>query len=259
MRRSHGLLETWLALALRGGAWHTDWMRDTKQIAVVIPALNEERAIGLVVRDLPGWVDQIIIADNGSTDATAATAQAAGAMVVHEAEKGYGAACLTGIAAAGQADIIVFMDGDYSDYGEDLHLLVDPIIAGTHDFVLASRMLGERESGSLTPQQQFGNWLATTLIRAIWRVRYTDLGPYRAIRRDALERLQMADRNYGWTVEMQIKAAEAGLRFIEVPGRYRRRIGVSKVSGTIKGSVMAGYKILSIIGRYAFRPALAKT
>jgi glycosyltransferase involved in cell wall biosynthesis len=228
-------------------------MRHERSIAVIIPALNEEGAIGRVVGDIPKWVDKVVVADNGSTDRTAEVARNAGAIVVPEAEKGYGAACLTGIATAGPVDVLVFMDGDHSDFGEDMHLLVDPIIAGEVDFVLASRVLGEREKGSLTPQQQFGNWLATTLIRLIWRVRYTDLGPYRAIRRDALDRLKMADRNYGWTVEMQIKATEAGLRFAEVPGRYRRRIGQSKVSGTVSGSIRAGYKILSIIGRQGWR------
>lgn len=228
-------------------------MRGGRSIAVVIPALDEEAAIGAVVRDIPSFVDRIIVADNGSRDRTADVARTAGAIVVHEAEKGYGAACLKGIAAAGDADIVVFMDGDHSDFGADMPTLVDPIIEGRADFVLASRVTGERESGSLTPQQQFGNWLATTLIRLIWRARYTDLGPYRAISREALDRLAMADRNFGWTVEMQIKAAEAGLRFEEVPGRYRRRIGQSKVSGTISGSVKAGYKILSIIGRQGLR------
>ncbi len=230
-------------------------MRNGKRVAVVIPALNEEQAIGLVVRDIPAWVDLIIVADNGSTDGTAAVARMAGATIVPEAEKGYGAACLTGIAAAtrADADIIVFMDGDHSDFGEDMHHLVDPISSGQQDFVLASRAIGEREQGSLTPQQVFGNWLATTLIHLIWRTRFTDLGPYRAIDRAALERLAMADRNYGWTVEMQIKAAEAGLRVLEVPARYRRRIGQSKVSGTIKGSILAGTKILRIIGRHALR------
>jgi glycosyltransferase involved in cell wall biosynthesis len=233
-------------------------MRNATSIAVVIPALNEAEAIGRVVADIPGWVDEVIVADNGSTDNTADVARAGGAVVVHEPEKGYGAACLKGIATAGHADIVVFMDGDYSDFGEDMHLLVDPIIAGEADFVLASRALGEREAGSLTPQQRVGNWLATTLMRLIWRANFTDLGPYRAIRRDALERLHMADRNYGWTVEMQIKAAEIGLRCREVPGRYRRRIGHSKVSGTLKGSILAGYKILSIIGRHAIRPSLKR-
>ena len=233
-------------------------MRNGTSIAVVIPALNEEGAIGRVVADIPDWVDQVIVADNGSTDSTAEVARVGGSIVVHEPEQGYGAACLKAIACAGQVDIIVFMDGDYSDYGEDMHLLVDPIIEGEADFVLASRALGEREAGSLTPQQRFGNWLATTLLRLIWRADFTDLGPYRAIRRDALERLHMADRNYGWTVEMQIKAAEIGLRCREVPGRYRRRIGHSKVSGTLKGSILAGYKILSIIGRHAVRPSLKR-
>jgi glycosyltransferase involved in cell wall biosynthesis len=235
-------------------AWATQCqMRHGTNIAVVIPALNEEAAIGRVVADIPTWVDRVVIADNGSTDRTADVARAAGAVVIAEPEKGYGAACLAGIAATGDAGIIVFMDGDHSDFGEDMAQLVDPILAGTADFVLASRALGAREKGSLTPQQQFGNWLATTLIRLIWRTRYTDLGPYRAISQSALAQLGMADRNYGWTVEMQIKAVERGLRVLEVPGRYRVRIGQSKVSGTIKGSVMAGYKILSIIGRHALR------
>ena len=230
-------------------------MRHTSRIAVVIPAFNEEAAIGRVLSDIPDWVDHKIVSNNASTDATATVARAAGAHVVDEREKGYGAACLAGIAVAenADADIIVFMDGDHSDFGEDMHTLVDPIIAGTHDFVLASRAIGEREPGSLTPQQQVGNWLATTLIRKIWRAEFTDLGPYRAISLPALRRLQMADRNFGWTVEMQIKAAEHGLRFVEVPARYRRRIGVSKVSGTLKGSILAGVKILRIIARHAWR------
>ncbi|HRD76411.1 MAG TPA: glycosyltransferase family 2 protein, partial [Hyphomicrobiaceae bacterium] len=179
-------------------------------------------------------------------------------LVVAEPEKGYGAACLAGIAALPPVDIVAFIDGDHSDFPEDLASLVDPIIAGSADFMLASRAVGEREQGSLTPQQVFGNWLATTLIRLFWRARYTDLGPFRAIAKPALERLAMADRNYGWTVEMQIKAAEHGLRHGEVPARYRRRIGVSKVSGTIKGTLMAGYKILSIIGRHALRRWLGR-
>jgi glycosyltransferase involved in cell wall biosynthesis len=233
-------------------------MREGKRVAVIVPALNEAAAIGRVIADMPAWVDRRIVADNGSTDATAAVARAAGAQVVHEAERGYGAACIKGIEAASDADIIVFMDGDYADYGEDMHLLVDPIAADRQSFVLASRVLGQREQGSLTPQQVFGNWLATTLIRLIWGARYTDLGPYRAIRRDALERLGMSDRNYGWTVEMQIKAAEQGLAFEEVPARYRARIGQSKVSGTVKGTVLAGAKILSVIGRQALRRARAR-
>jgi glycosyltransferase involved in cell wall biosynthesis len=234
-------------------------MRDGKRIAVIIPALDEEAAIGHVVRDVPGFVDAVYVCDNGSRDRTADVARDAGAVVVAEPQRGYGAACLAGIAAATAdgCDIIVFMDGDHSDFGEDMPTLVDPILAGTHDFVLASRAIGPREAGALTPQQIFGNWLATRLIRLIWGARYTDLGPYRAIDRVALERLAMADRNYGWTVEMQIKAAEEGLRTHEVPARYRRRIGRSKVSGTISGSVKAGVKILHIIARQAIRRRLA--
>ncbi len=229
-------------------------MREGCIIGVVIPALNEEAAIGRVIGDIPGWIDRIVVADNGSRDRTAEVARAAGATVVREVEPGYGAACLAGIAALPDADIIVFMDGDYSDYGEDMAHLVDPIALGQSDIVIGSRVLGAREVGALTPQQQFGNWLATRLIQAIWGARYTDLGPFRAIRRTALERLEMTDRNYGWTVEMQIKAAEQDLRAREVPARYRRRIGVSKVSGTLKGTIRAGCKILLIIARHALRP-----
>jgi glycosyltransferase involved in cell wall biosynthesis len=228
-------------------------MRYNQSIGVVIPALNEADAIGRVVGDIPSWVDKIIVADNGSKDGTGDVARKAGAVVVREMELGYGAACLAGIAALGPVDIVVFLDGDYSDHPEDMADLVDPILNGSYDFVIGSRATGAREAGSLTPQQLFGNWLATTLIRQIWGAYYTDLGPFRAIRASSLTTLAMADRNYGWTVEMQIKAAEHNLRAHEVPVRYRCRIGVSKVSGTIKGSVKAGYKILSIIGRHALR------
>ena len=235
-------------------------MRQNQSIAVVIPAMNEERAIGRVLAEIPAWVDRVVVADNGSTDRTAEIARRAGATVVAEAFPGYGAACLAGLTAIGDAAIVVFLDGDYSDHPDEMTALVDPIVAGASDMVIGSRVLGEREAGALTPQQQFGNWLATTLIRLIWRVRYTDLGPFRAIRADALQSLAMADRTYGWTVEMQIKAAIAGLKVAEVPVRYRRRIGVSKISGTIKGTVKAGWKILSIIGRFAVtgRPKLAR-
>jgi glycosyltransferase involved in cell wall biosynthesis len=233
-------------------------MRGGRQIGVVIPALDEERAIGLVIGDVPEWVDVIVVADNGSRDRTGDVARDAGAIVVRESERGYGAACLAGIAALGPVDVVVFLDGDRSDHAEDMAGLVDPILEGRADFVLGSRVLGPREAGSLTPQQVFGNWLATALIRLIWGVRFTDLGPFRAIRSDVLAGLAMADRNYGWTVEMQIKAARQGLVTLEVPARYRRRIGTSKVSGTIKGSVLAGIKIVSIIARYAFREAAAR-
>lgn len=226
-------------------------MRNGKTVAVVIPALNEEHAIGRVLAEIPGWVDRIVVADNGSTDHTAEVARGAGATVVIERERGYGAACLAGLAATGPAEIVVFLDGDYSDHPAEMATLVDPIAAGAADMVIGSRVTGTREAGSLMPQQRFGNWLATTLIRLIWRVRYTDLGPFRAIASASLARLVMSDRTYGWTVEMQIKAAIAGLRTAEVPVSYRRRIGVSKVSGTLRGTIKAGWKILSLIGRFA--------
>lgn len=228
-------------------------MRGDKRIAVVIPARNEAAAIGQVVVDVPDWADQIMVADNGSTDATASTARAAGADVVCQPEPGYGAACLSGIAALEPADIIVFLDGDYSDYPQEMAALVDPIANGNCDLVIGSRVTGERQAGALLPQQRFGNWLATTLIRLIWRHRYTDLGPFRAIDAGKLEALAMADRNFGWTVEMQIRAIEEGLRIEEVPVSYRCRIGQSKVSGTISGTVRAGTKILYIIARQALR------
>ena len=236
-------------------------MRNDKRIAVVIPALNEAEAIGQVVCACPGWVDQIVVSDNGSVDATAERARAAGAIVVHESEPGYGAACLAGIArveSGGSPDIIVFLDGDYSDHPEEMHRLVDPIARGEADMVIGSRLIGEREAGALMPQQRFGNWLATTLIRLIWGMRYTDLGPFRAIDAAKLEALAMADRNFGWTVEMQIRAIEEGLRIREAPVSYRCRIGTSKVSGTIRGTVLAGYKILYIIARQAVRRITGK-
>ena len=232
-------------------------MRRGERIAVVIPARDEEDAIAKVIGDIPHWVDETIVADNGSRDETAARASQAGACVVPEPEPGYGGACLAGIAAIEQADIVVFLDGDYSDYPDEMATLVDPIIEDRADMVIGSRVTGEREAGSLTVPQQFGNWLATRLIALIWGHRYTDLGPFRAIRKEALDRLRMADRNYGWTVEMQVRAAEEGLRTAEVPVRYRQRIGVSKVSGTVSGSVKAGYKILYIIGRQAMMRAFS--
>ena len=234
-------------------------MRSTSRIAVIIPALNEEKAIGQVISEIPSWVDQIIVADNGSIDTTAEMARLAGAQVVREPERGYGAACLAAIRVLEDVDIVVFVDGDLSDYPEDMAQLVDPITSTGMDLVIASRAIGKREAGSLTPQQLFGNWLATFLIRIVWRARFTDLGPFRAIKHDALKQLNMRDRNYGWTVEMQVRAIEEGLTYLEVPARYRRRIGQSKVSGTVRGTVMAGYKILSLIGRHALRHWLAKT
>lgn len=232
-------------------------MRNNKRIGVVIPALNEEDAIGNVLADIPSWVDRVVVADNGSTDATADVARRAEAVVVREEERGYGAACLTGLAHVQDMDVVVFLDGDYSDHPEEMAAIVDPIAEGDCDMVIGSRARGRAEAGALTPQQRFGNWLACFLMRLLWRTRYTDLGPFRAIDAAALRRLDMRDRNYGWTIEMQIKAALAGLATREVPVSYRPRIGVSKVSGTVKGSVLAGIKILGTIGRFAIREGLA--
>ncbi|MGI9523295.1 MAG: glycosyltransferase family 2 protein [Hyphomicrobiaceae bacterium] len=226
-------------------------MFEGKRVGVVIPAFNEAEAIGHVISDIPDWADDIVVGDNASTDGTADVAIAAGARVVREAEQGYGAACLAALGELKNVDVVVFVDGDRSDYPQDMAALVAPIASGEWDMVIASRTLGEVAKGALTPQQRFGNWLATRLIWLIWGAYYTDLGPFRAIQSDALRRLQMADRTYGWTVEMQIKAVEHHLSVHEVPARYRRRIGVSKISGTVIGTVLAGYKILSIIAREA--------
>jgi glycosyltransferase involved in cell wall biosynthesis len=228
-------------------------MRNTKSVAVVVPALDEEQAIGRVIADIPDFVDDIVVADNGSTDATAAVARAAGARIVTERERGYGAACLAGIAALHDADIVVFLDGDYSDDPAQMALLVDPIANGTADLVIGSRTQSSQVPGALAHHQRFGNWLACLLIKRIWGVSYTDLGPFRAIDRRALERLGMSERTFGWTVEMQIKAARDGLRTLEVPVSYRPRIGTSKISGTIRGSFNAGRAILGQITRAALR------
>ena len=226
-------------------------MRRNQKIGVVIPALNEEYAIAEVISEIPDCVDRIIVVDNGSSDRTPHVAETAGARVVHEPERGYGAACLRGIAELSDMTIIVFLDGDHSDHPGDMSLLVDPIIAGDSQMVLGARKGTRVRPGSLTPQQRFGNWLACFLMRLLWRTNYTDLGPFRAIDAKALESLGMADRNYGWTVEMQIKAALADLKTQEVEVGYRPRIGQSKISGTIKGTVMAGFKILGLIARFA--------
>lgn len=227
-------------------------MATTGTTVCIIPALNEADAIGQVIAAIPAdCVARVVVVDNGSTDATAEVAASAGATVVCEPERGYGAACLAGIAAARDADVIVFLDGDFSDDPSEMPALLAPIRTGGADLVIGSRVLGQRERGSLTPVQVFGNWLATRLIRMIWGARFTDLGPFRAMRRDALDALAMTDRDFGWTVEMQVKAAEQGLNAIEVPVSYRRRIGQSKISGTIRGSVLAGTKILSIIAQRA--------
>lgn len=229
-------------------------------VAVVIPVLNEAEALPRVLSSIPSWVAHVIVADNGSSDGSGDIARHAGAIVVEEPVRGYGGACLKALAALPEdVGIVVFMDGDASDDASEMVQLVDPIRNGEADLVLGSRVMGERERGALTPQQVFGNALACTLIRLLWGVRFTDLGPFRAIRRDALARLAMADRNYGWTVEMQVRAAKLGLRCREVPARYRRRIGTSKVSGTLRGVVGAGTKILYVIGREALGSGAARS
>lgn len=225
-------------------------------IDVIIPAFNEAEAVGLVVRDIPKeLVRNIVVVDNNSSDLTRDVAEKAGAIVVAQPEQGYGAACLKGMEFLfGQdvlADIIVFLDADYSDYPMEMYQLVDPILSGEADLVIGSRSLGNREKGSMMPQQIFGNWLATKMMKAIYGAHFSDLGPFRAISRKALGIIDMQDRDYGWTVEMQVKALKKKIRYTEIPVKYRRRKGVSKITGTIKGTVMAGYKIIYTILRYA--------
>ncbi|HEU4941264.1 MAG TPA: glycosyltransferase family 2 protein [Candidatus Eisenbacteria bacterium] len=222
----------------------------------VIPALNEASSIGRVLDLLPRpLVRRAVVSDNGSTDGTAAVAREHGALVVSEPERGYGAACLRGLRAleGEPPDIVLFLDGDLSDDPSEAEALVEPIRAGRADLVIGSRTRGAREPGALTPQARFGNWLATRLIRSLYGVRYTDLGPFRAIRWEALRTLGMRDRAFGWTVEMQVKAARRGIRAEETPVRYRRRIGRSKISGTVSGSIQAGAAILGTIAAEALR------
>lgn len=225
------------------------------RISVVIPALNEEEPIADVVRAVACQpVDEIIVIDNGSTDHTAERARLAGARVVLEPQPGYGRACGAGVKAVRPGtDIVVFLDGDGSDCPELMDRMVGPIIAGTHDFVIGSRIRGKREPGSMTTQQLLAGRLAGTLMQLLYGVRYTDMCPFRAIRRDALERLQMREQTYGWNLEMQMRAAQAGLRVLEVPVDHRRRAGgQSKVSGTFKGTVLAGARILATFLRVAW-------
>lgn len=218
-------------------------------IDVIIPAYNEEKSIASVINDIPkSWVRNIVVCNNTSTDKTAQVAEKHGAVVVTSLDKGYGNACLSGIAWIKSQkelpEIVVFLDGDYSDYPEKLPELVAPIIDKNVDLVIGSRALGKMQSGSMTIPQIFGNWLATNLIKLIYGYAFTDLGPFRAVKWNKLEESRMVDKNFGWTVELQVKAAKLGWSTTEIPVDYRRRIGKSKVSGTIKGTIMAGYKIL---------------
>ncbi len=227
------------------------------QIKVIIPAYNEQDSIANVINDIPDIVDEIVVVNNNSSDNTEIRAKKAGATVLTEHRKGYGYACLKGMAYLAsqkdKPDIVVFLDGDYSDFPEELPKLVEPIINKDADFVIGSRVKRLRERGSMTPQQVFGNWLATFLMKLFFGSKFSDLGPFRAIKYDKLLLLNMEDKTYGWTVEMQLKALKQKLYYEEIPVKYRNRIGVSKVSGTVKGTIFAGYRILGWIFKYSFK------
>ncbi|EIA08558.1 glycosyltransferase family 2 protein [Flavobacterium frigoris] len=227
------------------------------KIKVIIPAYNEEKAIANVIQEIPSIVDEIIVISNNSTDNTELAAKNAGATVLSENRKGYGYACLKGMEYISnqeiKPEIVVFLDGDYSDYPEELIKLIAPILKDNIDFVIGSRVPSLREKGSMTPQQIFGNWLATFLMKLFFNAKFTDLGPFRAIKYEKLLALNMEDKTYGWTVEMQLKALKQKISYVEIPVRYKNRIGVSKVSGTVKGSVMAGIKIIGWIFKYTFK------
>lgn len=226
-------------------------------IKVIIPAFNEEDSIANVIQDIPTLVDEVIVISNNSTDSTEENAKNAGATVLKESKKGYGYACLKGMNYISKQevkpDIIVFLDGDYSDYPEQLTEIIAPILTKNIDFVVGARVKELREFGSMTPQQVFGNWLATFLMKLFFGAKFSDLGPYRAIKYEKLLQLKMEDKTYGWTVEMQLKAIKQNLTYTEIPVKYRNRIGVSKVSGTVKGTVFAGLKILGWIFKYSFK------
>lgn len=231
-------------------------------IKVIIPAYNEQDSIVHVINDIPSLVNEVIVISNNSTDNTEINAKNAGATVLTEDRKGYGYACLKGMEyiastsiknSNNKPNIIVFLDGDYSDYPEQLTELIAPIINDDIDFVIGARVQRLREKGSMTPQQIFGNWLATSLMKLFFGATFTDLGPFRAIKYDKLLALNMEDKTYGWTVEMQLKALKQKLTYTEIPMKYRNRIGVSKVSGTVKGSILAGVKILGWIFKHSFK------
>ncbi|WP_040247411.1 glycosyltransferase family 2 protein [Psychroserpens mesophilus] len=226
-------------------------------IKVIIPAYNEADSIALVIKDIPDLVNEIIVVSNNSNDDTEINAKNAGATVLTESNKGYGYACLKGMDYISnqteKPDIIVFLDGDYSDYPEELTKIIAPILYDDIDFVIGARVKDLRENGSMTIPQIFGNWLATSLMTLFFRAKFTDLGPFRAIKYNALLNLQMEDKTYGWTVEMQLKVLKQKLSYIEIPVNYRNRIGVSKVSGTIKGAIFAGVKILGWIFKYSLK------
>ena len=227
----------------------------SKVVNVIIPAFNEENGVGSVIKEIPkSLVEEVIVVNNASTDRTADEAKKAGATVLIEPIKGYGRACLKGIDYISQKeakpDIVVFIDADYSDYPEEMSALVKPILEDGVDLVIGSRALGNKEKGAMTPQQVFGNWLATSLLKLFYKVQFTDLGPFRAIKYESLIALKMQDQTYGWTVEMQLKAAKMKMRCVEVPVNYKRRIGFSKISGTVKGTILAGYKIIWTIFKY---------
>lgn len=224
------------------------------KIAVIIPVLNEAYSIGRVLNALPNKIGDVIVVDNGSIDGTPSVAKKNGAIVLHEFQKGYGNACLKGMSylSKNPPEIVVFLDGDYSDFPEELDKIVAPIQEENVEFSLGARVKSLREIGSLTPQQIFGNSLACFLMRLLYKSRFTDLGPFRAIRWSTLQGLKMQDKTYGWTVEMQLKILRRKIPYVEVPVNYRKRIGTSKVSGNFKGTIMAGYKILGWIGGFYF-------
>jgi len=227
-------------------------------IKVIIPAFNEAGSIANVINDIPSSVSEVIVVNNNSTDTTEIQASKTGATVLKEPQRGYGNACLKGLDYIANSneekpDIIVFLDGDYSDYPEQLTDIVAPIIEKNIDFVVGARVKRLREEGSMTPQQVFGNWLATFLMKLFFKAKFTDLGPFRAIKYDKLLSLDMQDKTYGWTVEMQLKVLKQKLTYTEIPVKYKQRIGVSKVSGTLKGTIFAGLKILGWIFKYSFK------